>query len=86
MLALTKKKRRIQMNYSYADGNTGYPTREPGGLKYSQHGNTGGHHIDVSSELYAHGNGGGHHREPEGIQGRSVERIYFHHMLGYTMS
>jgi hypothetical protein len=75
------------MNYSYADGNTGYPTREPGGLKYSQHGgNTGGHHIDVSSELYAHGNGGGHHREPGGIQGRSVERIYFHHMLGYTMS
>ncbi|WP_176330655.1 hypothetical protein [Bacillus thuringiensis] len=54
------------MNYSYADGNTGYHSREPGGSKYSQHGNTGGHHIDVPSELYAHGNGGGHHREPGG--------------------
>ncbi|MCU5408700.1 hypothetical protein OCA16_29730 [Bacillus cereus] len=63
------------MNYSYADGNTGYHSREPGG-----------HHIDVPSELYAHGNGGGHHREPGGIQWRSVELIYFHHKLGYTMS
>jgi hypothetical protein len=57
------------MNFSYADGNTGYHTREPGGLQYSQHGNTGGgHHIDEPGVgwKYAHGNGGGHHREPGG--------------------
>ncbi|WP_410991204.1 hypothetical protein [Bacillus cereus] len=50
------------MNYNYVD-------REPGGLKYSQHGNTSGHHIDVPTELYAHGNGGGHHREPKAHSG-----------------
>ncbi|KFN09848.1 hypothetical protein DJ94_5505 [Bacillus pseudomycoides] len=33
------------MNYKYADGNTGYYINEPGGLKCSQHGNAGGHHI-----------------------------------------
>ncbi|WP_180232200.1 hypothetical protein [Bacillus toyonensis] len=51
------------MNYNDADRNTGYHTKEPSSLKYSQQGNTGGHHIDVPA---AHGNGGGHHREPGG--------------------
>ncbi|WP_196477488.1 hypothetical protein [Bacillus sp. SRB3LM] len=32
-----------------------------------------------------HGNGGGHHREPGGIQGVSVKRMYFHHKLRYTV-
>jgi hypothetical protein len=66
-VSFNKKKRRVQMNYSYADGNTGYHTKEPSGLKYSQHGNTGGHHIDEPGVgwKYAHGDTG-HHFEPGG--------------------
>jgi hypothetical protein len=66
MLILTRMG--IQMNCNYADGNTGYHTKEPGGLKYSQHGNTGGHHIIDEPGVgwkYAHGDTG-HHFEPGG--------------------
>ncbi|WIY59011.1 hypothetical protein [Bacillus arachidis] len=33
------------INHKYADGNTGHHTNEQGGLKWSQHGNGGGHPI-----------------------------------------
>ncbi|EJR94321.1 hypothetical protein [Bacillus mycoides] len=76
------------MNYILfrnADGNTGYMSQHGnGGGSKSAHGNTG-HHIDVPAELYAYGNGGGHPREPGGIQGGSVKRMYFHHKLRYTV-
>jgi hypothetical protein len=75
------------MNYSYADGNTGYPTREPGGLKNIHNMETlvviiltcplNCMHMEMVADII---------ESQEGIQGRSVERIYFHHMLGYTMS
>ncbi|KIU74657.1 hypothetical protein C797_11971 [Bacillus thuringiensis Sbt003] len=56
------------MNYNYADGNTGYHTREPAPNLISVVPYTGGHHIDEPGVgwKYAHGNGGGDHREPGG--------------------
>jgi len=55
------------MNYTYADGNTGYYIDEPGvGWKHA-HGNGGGHHLNDpgTGRKYAHGNTG-HHFEPGG--------------------